>query len=152
MGDDSTKSNVWPLPKFYFEVSLGADLGAIKFQEVSGLDAETQPIEYRGGNAPAFSTVKMPGLVKYGNVTLKKGLFKKDDRFWHWYNDIKMNTIKRSEVIIKLLDESGATTMKWTLSNAWATKVTGADLNAEGDEVAIESLELAHEGIQIEQP
>lgn len=118
----------------------------MKFQEASGLDTETQLTEYRHGDSKEFSTIKMPAIKTSGNVTMKKGIFKSDDKFWDWYNTIKMNTIKRVPVTISLLDEAGAPTMVWTLANAWPTKITGTDLNADGNEVAIETLEIAHEG------
>jgi phage tail-like protein len=91
----------------------------------------------------------MPGIKKYGNVTLKKGVFKSDNKFWDWFNQIKMNTIKRVPVTISLLDEAGKPTMVWTLTNAWPTKITGTDLKAEGNEVAVETIEIAHEGLTI---
>lgn len=148
MAGDKQDAN-WPLPKFYFEVDI-TDVGTkLPFQEVSGLDTETQIIEYRAGNSPTFSTIKMPGIAKVGNVTLKKGIFAKDNKFFDWQKNIKMNTIKRATVTIKLLDESGAPTMTWTLANAWPTKITGTDLKADGNEVAVESIEIAHEGLTI---
>ncbi len=145
-----SQDNVWPLPKFYFSVDI-TDVGDdLPFQEVSGLDTEAQPIEYRAGNNKVWSTIKMPGLVKSSNVTLKKGVFAKDNKFWDWYEQIKLNTIKRQTVTIKLLDEEGNPTMVWTLANAWPTKITGTDLKGDGNEVAVETLELAHEGVKIE--
>ncbi|ERJ59863.1 conserved hypothetical phage tail region protein [Sphingobacterium nematocida] len=142
------QDNVWPLPKFYFQVKLGDT--EVAFQEVSGLDIEAQIIEYRHGNSPEFSTIKMPGIKKVGNVTLKKGVFVKDNAFWDWFNQIKMNTIERKTVTISLLDESGAPTMVWTLNNAWPTKITGTDMKSDGNEVAVETIEVAHEGLKIE--
>lgn len=140
---------VWPLPKFYFSVDI-TDVGDnLPFQEVSGLDTETQVIEYRAGNSKVFSTIKMPGIAKFGNVTLKKGVFVKDNKFFDWYSKIQMNTIKRESVTIKLLDESGKPTMTWKLANAWPTKITGTDLKSDGNEVAVETLEIAHEGLTI---
>ena len=100
---------VWPLPKFYFKVTLGSQDNTTSFQEVSGLDTETQPIEYRHGDNKLFSTIKMPGISKSGNVTLKKGIFVNDNNFWKWYDAIKMNLIKRETVVIELLDETGGT-------------------------------------------
>lgn len=144
-GDANDK--VWPLPKFYFSVSI--DGKVMPFQEVYGLDTETQIIEYRAGNSKQLSTIKMPGIKKTGNVTLKKGVFAKDNALYDWYKDIKMNLIKRAAVTISLLDESGAPTMVWTLVNAWPTKITGTDLKADGNEVAVETLELAYEGLVI---
>lgn len=149
MADDGSAQSktVWPLPKFYFEVKW--DTQVMSFQEVSGLDVEAQVIEYRHGDNPVFSTIKMPGIVQSGNVTMKKGVFVSDNKFWDWYNQIKMNTIKRVPVTISLLDEAGAPTMVWTLANAWPTKITSTDLNAEGNEVAVEEIEIVHEGVTI---
>lgn len=140
---------VWPLPKFYFKVNLGSENNAVSFQEVAGLDAETQPIEYKHGDNKLFSTVKMPGISKSGSVTLKKGVFTNDNNFWKWFDSIKMNTIKRETVVIQLLDETGKPTMTWTLLNAWPTKITGTDLKSNANEVAVETLELAHEGLTL---
>lgn len=142
------QDNVWPLPKFYFSVQLGDD-SSVSFQEVDGLQSETQPIEYRHGNSPIFYPIKMPGLGKVGNVTLRKGIFVNDGRFWAWYNEIKMNTIARRTVVISLLDETGTPKMTWTLNNAWPTKLTGTDLKSEGNEVAVESLEVAFETLTV---
>ena len=138
----------WPLPKFYFTVKFG-DMEAISFQEVSGLDTEAQSIEYRHGNSPEFSTIKMPGIVKNGNVTMKKGVFPNDNQFWNWFTQIKMNTIKRESIVISLLDEGGNPTMIWTLANAWPTRIAATDLKTDGNEVAVETLEIAHEGLTI---
>ena len=142
------QDNVWPLPKFYFAVQLGDDK-SISFQEVDGLNSETQVIEYRHGNSPIFYPIKMPGLGRVGNVTMRKGIFVKDAKFWAWFSDIKMNIIKRRSVVINLLDEAGAPKMVWTLHNAWPTKVTGTDLKSEGNEVAVESIELAYETLEV---
>ena len=140
-------ASVWPMPKFHFKV-MWNDV-QMSFQEVSGLDAQSEEIKYRAGDSKVFSVVKMPGLIKYGNVTMKKGIFKGDNKFWDWFSKIKMNTIERTTVTISLLDEKDAETMVWTLKNAWPTKVTGTDLKAEGNEVAIESIEIVHEGLEI---
>jgi phage tail-like protein len=139
--------NVWPLPKFYFEVKW--DSQVMHFQEISGLEIESEEIKYRHGDSAVFSNAKMPGLKKTGNVTMKKGIFKGDNRFWEWFNQIKTNTVKRMPVTISLLDESGAPTMVWTLANAWPSKITGTDLKSEGNEVAIETIEIVHEGLSI---
>ena len=142
------QDNVWPLPKFYFQVKIGDT--EVAFQEVSGLDIEAQIIEYRHGNSKEFSTVKMPGIKKSGNVTLKKGVFVKDNSFWDWFSQISMNTIERKTVVISLLDEGGNPTMVWTLNNAWPTKITGTDMKSDGNEVAVETIEVVHEGLKIE--
>ena len=149
MADDGSaqSTTVWPLPKFYFQVKW--DSNVMSFQEVSGLDVQSEEIKYRHGDSPVFSVIKMPGMVKVGNVTMKKGIFKADNKFWDWFKQIKMNTIKRLPVTISLLDEAGKPTMVWTLANAWPTKITGTDLKSEGNEVAVESIEIVHEGLTI---
>ncbi|WP_316821910.1 phage tail protein [Pedobacter gandavensis] len=150
MADDgSAQGATWPMPKFRFEVDLGTELKGVGFQEVSGMDVENQVIEYRKSNSPLFSPEKMPGLVKYGNVTMKRGIFVNDNVFWDWHAEIKMNLIKRRTVLIKLLDESGNVTMQWQLDNAWPTKISSTDLKSEGNEVAIDTLEIAHEQLTI---
>lgn len=151
--DNSTKpSTVWPLPKFSFHVNFGPGKSAI-FQEACGLaDGDAPAIESQPGNRPAHQTAKMPGIKKVGNVTLKKGACSRENSFWTWYSQIKMNAITRGNVIIQLLDEQGAPAMTWTLTNAWPTKITGTDLKSDGNEVAVECVELAHEGITISNP
>lgn len=141
-------TSVWPLPKFYFQVKWDSEV--MLFQEVSGLDVEAEIIEYRAGDNPVFSAITMPGLKKSGNVTLKKGVFISDNTFWVWFSQIKMNTITRLPITISLLDETGGITMVWTLANAWPTKITGTDLKSDGNEVAIETIEIEHEGITID--
>ena len=149
MADDGSKQpqDTWPLPKFSFTLEWAGQTAS--FQEVTGLDSETQVIDYRGGSSKAFSTVKMPGIQKYGNVTFKKGIFKGSSAAWDLLRGVGMNTIQREDVTIRLLDEAGAAAVVWKLKNAWPTKITGTDLNSDDDEVAVESLELAHEGITV---
>ncbi|OAQ41697.1 phage tail protein [Pedobacter psychrophilus] len=145
--DGTTQDTIWPLPKFNFSVIICGQV--VPFQEVSGLETEAQIIEYRAGNSKQFSTVKMPGIAKYKNVTLKKGIFLRDNKFFDWFNSITMNTLKRETITIQLLDQTGNPTMTWTLLNAWPTKISGTDLKSDGNEVAVETIEIAHEGITI---
>ena len=142
-GDGST----WSMSKCSFAVTWDATV--MQFQEVSGLDVENQSIEYRNSDSPTFSTIKMPGIKKYGNVTLKKGFVPNNSQFLEWFNQIKLNTVKRTTVTITLQDEAGAPAMTWTLSNAWPTKISSADLKSESNDVAIETIEIAHEGLTI---
>jgi phage tail-like protein len=117
------------------------------FQEVTGLSSETQIIEYRGGSSPVYSTVKMPGIQKFSNITLKKGIFKGDKAMWDKYSAIKMNTYKRSSIVISLLDEGQQVAMSWTLKNAFPSKITVTDMKSDANEVAVETMEVAHEGL-----
>ncbi len=143
----SAENTTWPLPKFYFSVT--GIPGNPVFQEVTGLDSEAQIIEYRHGNSPIFYPIKMPGLGKVGNITMKKGIFVTDQTLWTWFSSIAMNTITRSTVVVNLLDETGAPRMIWTLNNAWPTKLTGTDLKSDGNEVAVESIEIAYETLKV---
>lgn len=138
----------YPLPVFHFSVDWGGT--NIAFSEVTGLNIEVQPIEYRDGLSPEYSTTKMPGLKKYGNITLKRGVFAGDNEYFDWLNKTQLNKPDRRDIIIKLLNDEHAPVMTWKVHNAWPTKISAPDLKANGNEAAIESLELAHEGVQIE--
>jgi len=149
MADDgSAQGTTWPLPKFYFNIDLG-DGKKQGFAEISGLESEVKPIEYRHGDSPVFSPIKMPGLRSVGNVTLKKGVFTKDSIFWDWFNKAQLNIIKRMTVVINLLDEKASPKMTWTLTNAFPSKVTGTDMKSDSSEVAIESIEITYETLTI---
>jgi phage tail-like protein len=138
-----TQNTTWPLPKFYFAVT--GIPGNPVFQEVSGLESEVQVIEYRAGNSSIFAPIKMPGLAKVGNVTMKKGIFVTDENLYKWFSSITMNTIARSTVVINLMDQGGKAQYVWTLNNAFPTKLTGTDMKSDGNEVAVESIEIAYE-------
>lgn len=146
---DSQQDGSWPVPQFRFEVDFGTGLNAVAFQEVTGLDVENAIIEYRKGNSPSFSTTKMPGIRKSGNITLKRGVFSGDTKFWQWHEQISKNQISKRTISIRLLDEGGQVMMQWQLKNAWPTKITSTDLNSDGNEVAVETLEIAHEGLTV---
>ncbi len=139
--------HVYPLPAFHFRVEWGgANVG---FSEVSGLTQEVQLIEYRQGNSPDSSSIKMPGLRKYNNVTLKRGIMAGDNDFFKWLSTVALNTIERRDLTITLLNESHEAVMVWSVLQAFPVKVEGPGLKATGNEVAIESMELAHEGLTL---
>lgn len=138
----------YPMPKFHFQVEWGGT--KIGFTEVTGLDVETEVIEYRVGSSPEYSKTKMPGMQKYGNLTLKRGTFQGDNEFFVWWNSVKLNTIERRDITIKLLNENHEPVVTWKVKNAWPTKVQSTDLKADGNEVAIESIEVVHEGLTIQ--
>ncbi len=138
----------YPLVKFHFQVEWGGT--QIGFTEVSGLNVETKVVEYRHGASPQYSKIKMPGLQEYGNITLKRGTFASDNEFYNWWNTVKLNTIERRDITISLLNEQHEPVVVWKVNNAWPVKVESTDLKADGNEVAIESMEIAHEGIIIQ--
>lgn len=138
----------YPLPKFHFQVEWGGT--KIGFQEVSGLDIEVEPLEYRDGANPEYSKRNMPGMIKYSDITLKRGVFNSDNEFYDWYNTVKLNTIQRRDLTISLLDQEHAPVVIWKIKNAWPMKIQSTDLKAEGNEVAIETMVLKHEGLSIQ--
>ncbi|MGX5820937.1 phage tail protein [Chitinophaga lutea] len=157
-------SNGYPIAKFYFKVSRPEQefnsVDQIGFTEVSGLDYQVDLIEYRQGGDPNFSKIKMPGLRKFSNVTLKKGVIQgfKDANaeFFTWIGDGSKNgTIRkrleyRKNLVITLNDEEGKPVVAWTLTNAFPVKVAFTDMKADANEVAIETLELAIEDLTVE--
>src|ERR1043165_5567101 len=94
----------YPLPKFHFQVEWGGV--RLGFTEVTGLNVETQMIEYREGSSLEYHKLKMPGMQKFDNISLKRGLFKADNEFYNWWNTVALNTIERRDLIISLLNES----------------------------------------------
>jgi phage tail-like protein len=138
----------YPLPKFHFEVQWGGT--KIGFTEVTGLEVTTEKIEYRDGSSKEYHKVRMPGMQTFGDLTLKRGVFAGDNEFYDWWNTVALNTVERRDITISLLNESHEPVVVWKIKNAWPTKVTSTDLNASGNETAIETLVLAHEGLTME--
>ena len=138
----------YPLPVFHFTVQWGGT--RLGFSEVSGLTQENQAIEYRDGSFPEYSSIKMPGLRKFSNVTLKRGIVKADNDFFKWLSTVKLNQVERRDVVISLLNEEHAPVMTWKIHNAFPVKVEGPGLKAAGNEVAIESIEIAHDGLELQ--
>jgi phage tail-like protein len=138
----------YALPKFHFRVEWGGS--NIGFTEVTGLNIENELIEYRDGSSPEYHKIKMPGLQKYGNITLKRGMFVGDNEFFQWLNTVSLSKIDRRDVSISLLNENHEPVYVWKVKNAFPTKITVPDLKSDANEVAIESIEIAHEGLVIE--
>lgn len=138
----------YPLPVFHFIVEWGGK--RVGFSEVSGLTQENQPIEYRDGSFPEYSSIKMPGLRKFSNIILKRGIVKNDNDFFKWLSTVKLNTVERRDLVISLLNEEHQPVMVWKVHNAFPVKVEGPQLKASGNEVAIETIEVAHEGLELQ--
>lgn len=135
----------YPHAKFRFKVEIdGLEAGG--FSEASGFDASIDVIEYREGDMTAETPMKVPGLKKYGNVTLKQGLTTGTVLF-DWLKTGVNGPIERKTLTLTLLDESQAPAASWQIINAWPTKYTAPDFNATSSELAIESIEIAHEGM-----
>lgn len=138
----------YPLSKFHFQVEWGGS--KIGFTEASGLDIETEVIEYREGSSPEYHKIKMPGMRKFSNITLKRGYFTSDNEFYVWLNTTKMNEVERRDLTLSLLNESHEPVVVWKVKNAWPSKITSTDLKSDDNAVAIESIELVHEGLTIQ--
>lgn len=116
------------------------------FQEVSGLESTIEVVEYREGGDPT-TTRKLPGRTSYSNITLKWGMADDTD-LYQWHRDAINGNVARRDGSIVLRDARGAEVSRWNFSQAWPTKWTGPPLNAQGNDVAIETLELAHHGVE----
>jgi len=138
----------YPLPKFHFEIEWGGT--KIGFTEVTGLDKQVEIIEYREGQSKTYSKIKMPGLQKYSNITMKRGTFAGKTDFYDWLKDVEMlSNTRRRDITIKLLNENHQPVFTWKALNAFPIKVQASDLKADGNEVAIETIEIAHEGLSL---
>ena len=101
----------YPLPVFHFIVQWGGT--RVGFSEVTGLTQENQAIEYRDGSFLEFSPMKMPGLRKFSNITLKRGIVTGDNEFFDWLSTVKLNTVTQRDLIISLLNEEHVPVMVW---------------------------------------
>lgn len=144
------RPNKNPYSAFNFVVEIdGSPVAA--FQEVSGLDSENTPIEYREGGDATNSNRKLPGMEKYPNLTLKRGITG-GTYLWDWRKEVRDGGTTyppTRNVTIQLQDEKHQNVYKWTLTNAWCCKLSGPSLNAKNNEIAIETMELAYERIDI---
>jgi phage tail-like protein len=118
------------------------------FSEVSGLEASIEVVDYRPGDAKGNTEQKLPGLNKFPNVTLKRGLTR-DLSLWNWIHNAMSGNVIRASVVITLLDQADNPVLLWRLRNAWPCKWTGPVLNAGSSDVSIEQLDLCHEGLEM---
>jgi len=137
-----------PLRSFNFLLEIdGIPLGA--FAEASGLTAEGDAVDYREGTDLQNSVRKLVGLRKYTNITLKRG-YTEDGSLWQWYANIAAGDPDRRNVTIVLMNEAHEPVLRWHAENAWVNKIEGPSFKASGNEVAMESVELVHEGLTME--
>ncbi len=134
-----------PLRNFRFRVDIN-NVAQAGFSEATGFDVSTDPIDYREGNE-LTRVRKLPGLTKYGNVTLKRGVTDSTD-LWDWAQQIADGEIVRQAVTIVVIDEAGDDKATFVVEEAWPCKYDPMDLNAKGNDVSIETLELCHEGVK----
>jgi phage tail-like protein len=118
------------------------------FAEVSGLDVSIAPIEYRNGSEDV-TVRKIPGLKSFSNIVLRRGVIG-DLTLWAWIRSVLDGQVQRADGTITLLDENRQAVLRWKFRRAWPCKWTGPRLNATGNDIAIETLELCHEGLELE--
>ena len=141
-------SSSYPMPAYHFIVDWGGTRTG--FSEVSGLNITHEVVDYREGNSPVDASIKIPGRTSFENIILKRGIVKGDNDFFNWMKTKQNSQIERRDILIKLLDESHAPIMTWKVRRAFPVKYSGPQLQARSSEVAIEIIEIAHEGIEIE--
>ncbi|MCP9234661.1 phage tail protein [Lewinella sp. JB7] len=134
-----------PLLKFSFLLEWGGE--RVGFTEVTGLESSTEVIEYREGASPVASKQKMPGMLTYNNITLKRGTIAPDADFYQWFNSHQFNATERRDLTIKLLNDELEPVMTWRALNCFVVKYTPSEMKADANEVAIETIEVATEGI-----
>ena len=141
----ATGQRVDPFGNFNFLVEIDGITRAA-FHDVTGFDSTIDVIEHREGGENT-TVRKLPGVTKYSNITLKWGIT--DDRqLYEWHRDVIQGTVQRKNGSIVGLDRRGNEVLRWNFFNAWPAKYDAPDFNAEGNDVAIETLELAHEGLE----
>lgn len=126
------------------------EIGGIRvggFNEVSGLDAEIEPVDYRNGDED-FVARKLPGIKKFPNIVLKRGIIGDIDAF-DWFRQAATGSVDRREGAIILRDERRNEVMRWKFVRGWACKYTGPSLKGDSSAVAIESIEICHEGLDV---
>jgi len=144
-----TDERIDPYRSFNFIVNID-DTEVAGFSEVSGLNLEgSEPVEYREGADVENHVRKLSGLRSYSNLTFKRG-YTKDDSLWRWYTAIANGENDRRAITITLMDEAHTPVISWNAEGAWINKIEGPSLNATGNEVSIESMEVCHEKLTME--
>jgi phage tail-like protein len=134
-----------PYRNFVFKVEIDGITQA-GFNEASGFDSTSDVIDYREGNEVTTAR-RIPGLVKYGDIVLKWGLT--DSReLWDWRQRIIDGEIERKNVSIVVLDTNGEEKIRWQCVRAWPSNMDPTDFTAKGNDVAVMSLKLSHEGVR----
>ena len=145
---DEIKST-YPVPVYYYQVHVGT-IGDMNFSEVSGLAIEYDTISYKDGMSFKMGEKHMPGQMKAVNVTLKKGIVRADSKLFNWVSTVALNTVQKEDIAISLIDESDQPVVKWTVYNAFPKKLDAPGFNAGSNEVAIESMELMADRLDVE--
>jgi len=133
-----------PYKAYNFRVEIDGMTAA--FVEVSGLESEVEVIDYREGGEPQRLR-KLPGLHKYAHIVLRRGITN-DAELWNWHKQVLDGNVQRRNGSVVLLDDRGQVQVRWNFYESWPCKYVGPTLNAKSNDVAIETLELVHEGLE----
>lgn len=144
----ATGERIDPFRTFNFRVEIDG-MTVASFSECSGLTSEGDAVDYREGTDIPLTVRKLTGLRKYTNIVLKRG-YSTNDELWSWFRNIANGIADRRNGAIILLDEERNDVMRWSFENAWINKIEAPTFNATANEVAIESVELVHEGLLLE--
>jgi phage tail-like protein len=144
----ATGERIDPYRSFNFRVEIDG-LNAGSFSECSGLSSDGDSVDYREGTDVPLTVRKLIGLRKYSNITLKRG-YTQNSVLWDWYKNIVNGVADRRSGTVVLMDEERNDVMRWNFENAWPNKIEAPSFNASGNEVAIETIELVHEGLVLE--
>jgi phage tail-like protein len=138
----------YPIPRFHFQVDWGG--AKMSFTEVTGLVMEREKIEYRHSDSKDFNKISMPGMVKNNNITLKRGKFEGDFDLNRWLDQVANERVEnRRDIVIRLLNEKHVPVAAWSAIRCFPVKVTAPDLKSDANEIAVESIEIAHEGLKL---
>lgn len=137
-----------PLPNYHFDVQFGGV--SLRFTEVTGLDIQVEVIDFRDGVSPEYSNRKMPGQHRYSNLILKRGIVTGDTDFFDWMKTVQAGLPERRDIQVRLLNEEHNPVYVWKIRNAFPVKYSGPHFNSKSSEVAIETLEIAYDGMDVE--
>ncbi len=137
-----------PFSGYNFAVEIDG-ITSMGFKECSGLDSTTSAGTYREGTDPTLAMRQIPGLLSFSNITLRRGITN-DHSLWDWRNSVANGDLVRRDLSIILRDDKGEEKIRWNIKNSWPTKWSGPGFDATSDAFAIETLELVHEGIEVQ--
>lgn|SRR5687768_9704497 len=137
-----------PFRAFNFRIEID-NLTVGSFSECSGLSSDGDAVDYREGTDIPLNVRKLVGLRKYANIMLKRG-YTQNTELWDWYTNIVNGIPDRRNGTIILMDEARNDVMRWNIENAWINKIEGPSFKANGNEIAMESVELVHEGLTLD--
>jgi phage tail-like protein len=147
------RDSLWPQPTSRFKVSLRGDGDPALFEDASGLESETQIITKRPSSQESEpGKIHMAGLGKVGSIVLRNGTVSPESPLWEWFDQGNAKSTRRRAITIELVDDSDRPATRWILGNAWPTQVSSYGVESEGNEVAVESVEIAYETMEIQAP